>query len=250
VPAVATIATGGSETVIGGGGAVGSDVAAWIVGSGAVQALIGGLALAAVVESGGTQSVAAGGVASATLLVSGGTQVVSSGARRRHEPARRDQRNGVVRRHDTAAKILGGGTGQSVRGWRSARWCPVAAESVVAGGSAADTLVLSGGAEIVAAGGTAADVAIIGGRLELAAATAALLGSARFAGSGGILQIDTTSMPSAILSGFALGDSIVLQALAADGRDTLGIAGAAVTSVRRRRRTRCTSPVPAPTSSC
>jgi hypothetical protein len=65
---------------------------------------------------------------------------------------------------------------------------------------------------MVASGGTTADTVINGGLLDLAAG-ASTLGAITFRGSNGVLEIDGTTMPSGVISGFTVGDRLDLTAV-------------------------------------
>ena len=86
------------------------------------------------------------------------------------------------------------------------------------------TNVGSGGFEEVFSGGTASNTTINGGTMELTTGGSAGTGPITFQGTGGRLQLDDTSMPSNVISGFAAGDTINLAAVNFDpaGSATLG----------------------------
>jgi len=98
--------------------------------------------------------------------------------------------SGVV---DTDDIVLSGGT-----------------EIVASGGFTSVTTIQFGGFEQVMAGGTAAGTVISGGTLEIQAGGSVGSGGARFSGTGGILTIDGTTMPTSAISGFVTGDTIDL----------------------------------------
>ena len=84
-------------------------------------------------------------------------------------------------------------------------------EEVSASGTTIDTVIDSSGVETVSSGGTATSTTISGGTLELESGSL-VTGGIAFAGSGGLLQVDGITMPSAVISGFAPGDTIDLTA--------------------------------------
>src|SRR5262249_13231988 len=75
-------------------------------------------------------------------------------------------------------------------------------------GIANGTIIGSGGQEIVN-GGITSNTTISGGMLELTYGGSAA-GAITFAGSGGVLKIDSTTMPTNTISGFASGDALDL----------------------------------------
>jgi autotransporter passenger strand-loop-strand repeat protein len=86
-------------------------------------------------------------------------------------------------------------------------------EFVLLGGTASGTTISSGGLEDVLSGGITSNATISGGKLELANGASAGSGAITFAGSGGVLKIDGTTMPTNVISGFAPGDTIDLAAV-------------------------------------
>ena len=105
-------------------------------------------------------------------------------------------------------------------------------EQVNSGASTSGSTLDAGGTEYVVAGGVASAVTLSGGTLELVTAGGAV-GSILFAGSGGLLKIDSTSLPSAVISGFLAGDSIDLVGVAYAGMITTsaGVASLSLTGV-------------------
>jgi autotransporter passenger strand-loop-strand repeat protein len=96
-------------------------------------------------------------------------------------------------------------------------------------GVATGTDVKSGGLELVSLGGTASNTVLQGGTLE-AVNSGNITGSVTFKGSGGVLVLNQTKMPTAKISGFASGDKIeLLSAAAASG--TVSVAKAGVVTV-------------------
>ncbi len=79
----------------------------------------------------------------------------------------------------------------------------------VVSGLAAGTDVQSGGHEYVESGGIAANTTLAGGTL-VADTGGTLTGGITFTGAGGVLMLDSTAMPGAVISGFAPGDEIDL----------------------------------------
>jgi autotransporter passenger strand-loop-strand repeat protein len=83
-------------------------------------------------------------------------------------------------------------------------------EIVASGGITSATTIQFGGFEQVMAGGTAAATVISGGTLEIQSGASVGTGGLRFAGTGGTLTIDGTTMPTSTISGFVTGDTIDL----------------------------------------
>jgi autotransporter passenger strand-loop-strand repeat protein len=96
-------------------------------------------------------------------------------------------------------------------------------------GVATGTDVKSGGLELVSLGGTASNTVLQGGTLE-AVNSGNITGSVTFKGSGGVLVLNQTQMPTAKISGFEKGDKIeLLSAAAASG--TVSVAKAGVVTI-------------------
>ena len=81
----------------------------------------------------------------------------------------------------------------------------------ILGGHSNDVVVLAGGVEAVASGGTASGTTISGGKLLLSAGASLGVGAVAFSGTGGMLQIGGTTMPTNVVSGLAIGDTIDLS---------------------------------------
>ena len=82
---------------------------------------------------------------------------------------------------------------------------------IFAGGSASGDLIAAGADELVLGG--AADDVISGGRLEIGSG-GTLSGSLTFAGSGGLLALDSGATFAATVSGFVVGDEVEFKSLA------------------------------------
>jgi autotransporter passenger strand-loop-strand repeat protein len=87
--------------------------------------------------------------------------------------------------------------------------------TVYSGGKDTNALVDGGGSVFVSSGGTVSAATIASGTLELQSG-AIVKGGITLTGSGGVLQIDGTTMPTAIISGFTLGQTIDLAGIAFD----------------------------------
>jgi autotransporter passenger strand-loop-strand repeat protein len=179
-----TLDRGGTENISSGGAASGTA----IFSGGSANVFSGGTATATTVNNGGFQIVA-GGVADTTAINIGGTMVLSSGA------THRSLDNGTFVFRGSGHNLTGiAGTGAVV----------------VSGG----TLSLS-----LASNGTSAVDFVIsgGGTLELTSAGAAAGRPIDFADTNAVLRIDGTSMPSDVISGFAVGDTIDLAGVSSAG---------------------------------
>ena len=234
------INSGGSEQVNSGGIAI----RAVVNSGGSEQVNSGGVTVSAIVSSGGTENVSPGGVASGTVIDSGGLALVggtTSGATISSGGLMEVGQGGAAVNTTINAggtlELFGAGTQLYVSG---------APFSVSIDGSLSGTLVdngalifdlssaaphstaitvsLSGsGSFIVEGDGTLAmsggkaftgDVTISGGTLELKKSVAVGSGPITFASrSGGsveTLQVDSSTMPTNVISGFAVGDRVDL----------------------------------------
>ncbi len=90
-------------------------------------------------------------------------------------------------------------------------------------GTASATVIDSGGTENVFSGGTITGTTISGGMLQLGSG-AVVDGGITFSGSGGMLEIDGTAMPTNVISGLVFGDVIDLPnvTFSSGGSATLG----------------------------
>ena len=143
-----------------------------------------------------------------------GTTVSNGGEQEVHGTATRTTLNGsalqLVYGAATSTTINGGGF-QFVSSGGTATSTTVASDGVEEIlGTALSTTIASGGSAYVASGGNASAATISGGVLELGVGGSAGSGAIIFAGSGGFLQVDDTTMPTNVISGFAPGDSIFL----------------------------------------
>ena len=84
--------------------------------------------------------------------------------------------------------------------------------------------IFSGGVEYIETGGTA-NGTHIGQGATLDLVTGSRLGSASFAGVGGLLVIEGTQMPTGTISGFVPGDTIQLSDVAYDGSGSASLNG-------------------------
>jgi autotransporter passenger strand-loop-strand repeat protein len=208
---IATAISGGKEIVFSGGRAVGTTIS-----GGAEYVFSGGTA------SGTTVTSSSDGVVSGGLFVAGGTA------------------SGTTVNVGGSEKVLAGGTavGTTISG---------GAEYVFSGGTARGTTVNVGGSENVSSGGTASGTTISGGIEDVysggTASGATIAGSGTldiwsggtasggilFSGNAATLIIGGTTMPTTIISGLAVTDSIVLSDLTYATSDTVSVSGDSVT---------------------
>jgi autotransporter passenger strand-loop-strand repeat protein len=186
---------GGTQNVRAGGTAINTTVSGGAIFGGTQgnqNVSAGGTAIDTQVLNFGTQNVWADGTAIDTQLLNYGTQNVWAGG------TAIDTLVGAVQ------AVYSGGTASDTT-VKSGGF-----EYVYSGGTTSDTTVDGGGSATIQSGGAIEGVTVIsGGTLELEdGATAS--GSIDYSGSGGTLQIDGTTMPTNVISGFAPGDTIDL----------------------------------------
>jgi hypothetical protein len=83
------------------------------------------------------------------------------------------------------------------------------------GGSATSTTIDKGGLEYVVSGGVSTDTTINGGTLDLVN-SGGVAGKLTFKGTGGVLIVDQTEIPTTVISGFKAGDKVLLLDAASD----------------------------------
>jgi len=172
--------------------------------NGGFEIVNGGTTSGTTVNVGGLEFVGYGGLVSATSVKSGGLEQIGSNGQARGTYVQ------IGGREEILAGGVASGTTVGSRG----------EQDVKAGGVASGTLVVHLGLEVVSAGGTAVDTSIQGGTLDLKAGAMAA-GSINFAGAGGGLVIEGTSMPTAVISGFAPTDTIDLSAVKFDPKGSV-----------------------------
>ncbi len=168
-------------------------------------------ALGMTVANGGEQDVF--GTASGTVL--NGTEVVygrDSGARIGFFGLQYIYSGGTA----TGATVSGGLAEQEAYGTASGTTVLAGGALFVgAKGSSVNAVIGNGGTERVASGGSAIGTTISGSGV-MEAVDGGVLGSGTsltFAGTGGTLQVDDTTMPTAVISGFAPGDTLAFIGL-------------------------------------
>jgi autotransporter passenger strand-loop-strand repeat protein len=102
--------------------------------------------------------------------------------------------------------------------------------SEIVSGIASGSIVSAGGYETVASGGTETAGKIAGGTLEIVSG-GKLATKLTFSGSGGRLTIDSPTMPTTTISGFAAGDSIKLAGVAYAPGSSVFVGSAGVVTV-------------------
>jgi autotransporter passenger strand-loop-strand repeat protein len=205
-----TVNSGGLEVVSAGGNDTGAQIrggeqdvygsatnATIFTGSQVVES--GGNASGTTINNGGVEDVFSGGTTSGAI-VNGGVEVVSAGGT------------------DNGAQINGGGE-QDVYGTAIGTTINAGGRENVYG-TATNTTINSGALEDVLSGGIASGTTISGGTLELTNGGSAG-GAITFAGSGGVLKIDGTTMPTNVISGFATGDKLDLAGVAYSSTGTV-----------------------------
>jgi O-antigen biosynthesis protein len=214
-----TILSGGEQDV--GFAGTGTATSTTISGGGTQDVGFGdggvGTTTSTTINSGGIQRVGdldGTGTATSTTILSGGTQYVGFG-----DGTSRDTTTG------TATSTTIGGT-QYVgynRGTGTATDTTILSGGVqgVGGngggtGTGTDTTIYRGGLEEVFAGGLVTGTVISGGTMEIVA-SGVVSGGIDFAGSGGTLRIDGTSMPGNTISGFVSGDMFDLAGISHSG---------------------------------
>jgi autotransporter passenger strand-loop-strand repeat protein len=172
-----------------------------------------GTASGTTVNSGGEYYMA-GGTASGTI-VNGGYEILTGGG---SPPA---TENGATVESGGILEVDYTGTANGTivgNGGKEVLYGPVGTSP---GGIANGTIVGSGGQEVVA-GGITSNTTISGGTLELTGDGSAA-GAITFAGSGGVLKIDGTTMPTNAINGFAPGDTFDLAGVAYSSTGTVTV---------------------------
>jgi autotransporter passenger strand-loop-strand repeat protein len=224
--AVEVISSGGTaktSTVTSGGNVVSTGVAVLKPGSGAVlYAAVGsGLNLG----SNSAEYVMSGGTASATTITNGDQEIFAGGVVRggtisggvQYVYAGASTTNTVVKQGGAAydyGKIItttAGVNGSVVvaSGGVASGTNIHSGGSEIVSGTASGSIVSAGGYETIASGGIETAGKIAGGTLEIVSG-GKLATKLTFSGSGGQLTIDSPTMPTTTISGFASGDSIKL----------------------------------------
>ncbi len=209
------IDSSGTEIVSAGGNDFGAMVSGLSFASGAAVQDVYGTATGAMLGAGGVQVVEAGGLAVATTVGGGGLSGVQDvfGTASGTIIASGGQDDIALGGVTLATTVLAGGF-----------------EFVLSTGTASGTVIASGGSALVSSGGSEVDATISGGTLELAAGASAG-GTIGFAGVGGVLQIDGTAMPGAVIAGFVPGDIVALPGIAGGSGGSVSLDAGNVLSV-------------------
>jgi autotransporter passenger strand-loop-strand repeat protein/autotransporter-associated beta strand protein len=225
------VSSGAQEDVYSGGVADGT-----VVSSGSSEYIYGGIASGTVVSSGGYEYDY--GTASGTVVLSGGSEQVWYGATA-NGPVVSSGGNEYVYGTASDASIDSGGAltvfdGGMLSGTITDNGTlafDLNSSDTFAGTlTGSGSLVVSGGGTLIMSGGDAftGSTTISGGTLELTSAGAAGTGPITFNPNGTeSLQIDGTTMPTNIISGFAVGDTIDLAGVtfSSGGSAVLGSGG-------------------------
>jgi autotransporter passenger strand-loop-strand repeat protein len=169
-----------------------------MINGGQQDVTAGGMATGTIVGNGGVQNVEGGGTVTGTIIGNGGLQYVQGGGA---------ESDATVLSGGTLELLGGAGTGGTI--------------TINSGGTEEIGLryglsgfAVSGGVTLVVAeGGTASDTTILSGGLMVLAVGAVVSGGVAFVGSG-MSEIVGSVMPSATISGFAIGDIIDLASIA------------------------------------
>ena len=230
-----TVNSGGTETINSGGVARSTTVNS----SGNANVLSGGTASATQVNQGGTETINPGGTASGSIVHDGvvivsGTFIggVLTGALADIVVGGGGVASGTTISAGALAYIASGGTTsglvilggqQRLDGGNSFGSILGLGGSLLVGSAstASATQVNSGGEMFVSAGGAAIGITLSGGKFEFVG-DAVISGGVSFAaGTDGIFDFDGSVMPTVVLSGFDLGDTIVLDTVLHSNTDTV-----------------------------
>jgi autotransporter passenger strand-loop-strand repeat protein len=207
--------------------------------NGGIQDVSGGLASVTIVNSGGTQFISHG-YASGAVLNADGLQIISDGTA--YDTSVNSSGYELVSFFGVtnSSTVTTSGT-EVVSSGGAAYWTTVAGGlQYISGGGFASNTTISGGVEVISAGGVASATTIIGGveyvgsggtaigttisgdgTLELAAGAIDSNWSVLFSAPGaGLMIVDGTSMPTAVISGFSSGDVIYLTSVPFDSHGT------------------------------
>jgi autotransporter passenger strand-loop-strand repeat protein len=176
-----------------------------------IAVLSGGAAVDTAVSDFGALTVSAGGTATGTMLGSAGFVTIDGG-------------------RASATSVGSGGLLTVVSGGHTYRTVVHdGGDEYVASGIAANTRVLAGGHSLIGPAGEAVDPTIAGGQLEVAGA-AKLDGTVTFDGRGELV-IDSPKAPSAVISGFGVGDVIAFGQVYYGAGDTVAVKSAGIVTI-------------------
>jgi hypothetical protein len=106
-----------------------------------------------------------------------------------------------------------------------------AGQFVLSGGTASKTTVKTGGLEEIYKGATAAGATLAGGELLLQIGATLTTGVSFTTVKGGELVLDSSTMPTATITGFIAGDTIALPGIIYNPNDSVTVAKAGVVSI-------------------
>jgi autotransporter passenger strand-loop-strand repeat protein len=214
-----------TEYVLAGGTAISTTVSGGF-SFGVISVYSGGESLSTRINSGGEEFVLAGGIASTTSVASAGYQYVSGGTA--YATTLGGEGTLYLIGGATSSAVLSGGSREFVESGGIAAHTVVQAyadELVVSGGIAYQTSIGLNGAEYVDSTGITSNTVIDGGTLVLSRGSTA---EGSIMVSGGVLDIDSTQMPTAVISGFAGGDEIYLSSVPYAASDTVNLSAGVV----------------------
>jgi autotransporter passenger strand-loop-strand repeat protein len=156
-----------------------------------------------------TQTIYSGGTAISQSLVSGSEQYLSGG--------------------NVSGEILSDSDQDLQGGVATGTILTDYASQDVTLGTASGTTVNSG-TSLYFYGGTEANAVIAGGYVDIAPGTI-MSGSVTFSGRGGVLELDSSTLPTNVISGFTAGDGIDLTAYSYNGTQSVSVASAGVVTI-------------------
>jgi autotransporter passenger strand-loop-strand repeat protein len=238
-----TVSSGGSQNLGLSISAGGESFATTVESGGLLRAFLAGVALDSVISSGGLLVVSSGGTASDTQLYASGAfagESIRSGGAAYNETiysgGAESVQSGGIAYSDTVSNggVLDLGLSPEIAQELGIAAPPggVASNTAVdsggrfvvrSAGIATDTTLNSGASGVVSSGGTTSDTVINGGTLEIAVGGSAT-GAITFGAAGGTLGIDSTTMPSAVISGFTPAGTIDFAGLGFDNAGTATLA--------------------------
>ncbi|MCB8883992.1 Hint domain-containing protein [Acidisoma cellulosilytica] len=221
-----------SGGVLSSGGLLGtSGRAVGVTDSGILEVLGGGTASHTIVAAGGSEIVTLNGNSISTTIDRGGTQVVAAGTSFGAIVNSGGFEVVAAAGSATSATVNAGGVLEIVIGSSLDTVVNGGLEFVGSSSLSVSATIGAGGVEVVQSDGAARATTIAGGVLELEPG-AITSGGVLFTGSGGVMKVDGASAipaSSAVLSGFAPGESINLAFVTSAADDSFTAAGDTLT---------------------